>query len=88
MSLTSTDGSFLEAVRTDWLTRSASLWLCDTTGGLVDNQTKRDLIAGGAILIMFLGAYALTISRLGLLMIASGGIVMLWLFAKMFLSKQ
>lgn len=50
----------------------------------MDSQSKLDLIAGGAILVMFLGAYTLTVSRLGLLMIAGGIIVMLFLFVKTF----
>jgi hypothetical protein len=46
----------------------------------MDRQSKLDLAAAGAILIMFLGVYVLTISRFGLLMIAGGVVVMLFLF--------
>lgn len=46
----------------------------------MDRQLKLDLIAASAILAMFLGAYMLTVSRWGLLMIVGGGLVMLFLF--------
>ena len=42
-------------------------------------QSKLDLVAAGAILIMFLGAYTLTLSRLGVVLIIGGAIVMLLL---------
>ena len=45
----------------------------------MDSQSKLDLIAAGAILTMFLGAYALTLSRLGLVLIVGGAVVMLLL---------
>ena len=48
----------------------------------MDNQSKLDLIAAGAILTMFLGAYGLTLSRLGLVLIVSGAVVMLLLMLK------
>jgi hypothetical protein len=54
----------------------------------MNSQNKQDLVAGGAILFMFLGAYTLIVSRLGLLMLASGVIVMLFLFLKTFRTKQ
>ncbi len=54
----------------------------------MNNQSKLDLIAGGAILVMFLGAFMLTVSALGLLMIAGSIIVMLFLFLKTFQTKQ
>ena len=46
----------------------------------MDRQSKLDLAAAGAILVMFLGAYTLTISRLGLLMIVGSVVAMLVLF--------
>lgn len=60
----------------------------DTTGGLKDSQSRLDLIAGAAILVMFVGTYTLTVSRLGLLMIVGGMIVMQFLFAKTFRTKR
>lgn len=42
-------------------------------------QSKLDILAAGAILAMFLGAYTLTTSRLGLVLIMGGSIVMLLL---------
>ena len=54
----------------------------------MDSQSKLDLIAGAAILVMFLGTYTLTVSRLGLLMIAGGFIVMLFLFVKTFRTSR
>ena len=45
----------------------------------MEGQSKLDLVAAGAILIMFLGAYTLTLSRLGLVLIIAGAIVMLLL---------
>ncbi len=53
----------------------------------MNRQNKQDLVAGCAILVMFVGAYTLTVSRLGLLMIAGGVIVMLFLFLKTFRTK-
>jgi len=53
----------------------------------MDSQSKTDLIAGSAILVMFVGAYTLTVSGLGLLMIAGGIIVMLFLFLKTFRTR-
>jgi hypothetical protein len=54
------------------------------TGGLVSNQTRNDLVAGGAILMMFLGAFILTGSSIGLVLIACGVGVMLLLFLTTF----
>jgi hypothetical protein len=54
----------------------------------MDNQAKLDLVAGAAILIMFIGAYVLTISRSGMLMIAGGTLAMALLFLKTLRSKQ
>jgi hypothetical protein len=48
----------------------------------MDSQSKLDLIAAGAILSMFLGAYALTVSRMGLLLIVGGAAVMLVLMLR------
>jgi hypothetical protein len=45
----------------------------------MEGQSKPDLVAAGAIVAMFLGAYALTISRLGLVLIIGGAIAMLLL---------
>jgi hypothetical protein len=47
----------------------------------MDRQSKLDLAAAGAILVMFLGAYALTVSRWGLLLIVAGVVAMLFLFS-------
>ena len=54
----------------------------------MDSQSRLDLIAGAAILVMFVGTYTLTVSRLGLLMIVGGMIVMQFLFAKTFRTKR
>ena len=48
----------------------------------MDSQSKLDLIAGGAILAMFMGAYMLTVSRWGLAIIIGGIVVMLVLYVK------
>jgi hypothetical protein len=53
----------------------------ETAGGLMDRQSKLDLAAAGAILVMFLGAYGLTVSRWGLLLIVAGVIAMLFLLS-------
>lgn len=60
----------------------------NTAGGLVDSQSKLDLVAGGAILLMLLGAFMLTISSLGLIMIAGAAILMLFLFLKILRTNQ
>jgi hypothetical protein len=54
----------------------------------MDSQSKLDLVAGGAILIMFLGAFILIVSSLGLFMIAGGAVVMLFLFLKTLRRQQ
>ena len=43
----------------------------------MEGHSKLDLVAAAAILIMFLGAYTLTFSRLGLVLIIGGAIVLL-----------
>lgn len=48
----------------------------------MDDQSKNDLVAGGAILMMFIGAFVLTISSFGLVLMAIGGGVMVPLFLK------
>jgi hypothetical protein len=48
----------------------------------MDSQSKRDLTAGGAILLMFLGAFILSVSSLGLLVIAGGALLILTLILK------
>ena len=45
----------------------------------METRTKLDFVAVGAILIMFLGAYTLIFSRLGLVLIIAGALVMLLL---------
>ena len=47
---------------------------------MVKRQSKLDLIAAAAIAVMFLGAFILTLSVLGLVLIAAGIAVMLLLF--------
>ncbi|HLO20867.1 MAG TPA: hypothetical protein VK192_10295 [Sphingomicrobium sp.] len=54
----------------------------------MDSQSKLDLVAGGAILLMLLGAFMLTISSLGLIMIAGAAILMLFLFLKILRTNQ
>ena len=54
----------------------------------MDNQSKRDLIAGAAILAMFIGAFTITVSSLGLFLIVGGAIVMLFLFVTTSRTKQ
>lgn len=46
------------------------------------NQSKRDVLVGGAILVMFLGAYILSVSALGLLLIGGGALLILTLILK------
>ena len=53
----------------------------------MNNQSKLDLIAGGAILTMFVGAFILSLSAFGFLLIGAGAIVMLFLFL-MFFRKE
>lgn len=48
----------------------------------MDSQSKLDLIAAGAILTMFLGVYALTLTRFGLVLIVGGALVVLLLMLK------
>lgn len=48
------------------------------------HQSKLDLIAGGAILTMFIGAFILPLSALGFVLIGAGAIVMLFLFLMLF----
>ena len=48
----------------------------------MESQSKLDLVAASAILVMFLGAYALTLSRLGLVLIVVGALVMFLLILK------
>jgi hypothetical protein len=50
----------------------------------MDNQTRLDLTAAGALLAMLLGAFVMTVSSLGLVLMAGGAIVMLFLFLKTF----
>lgn len=52
------------------------------------NQARLDLIAAGAILVMFLGAFILSLSPLGFVLIAAGGIVMLVLFLMLLRKEQ
>jgi hypothetical protein len=59
-----------------------------TIGGLMNSQSKLDLIAGGAILAMFMGAYMLTVSRWGLAIIIGGIVVMLVLYVKTLRTDQ
>ena len=48
----------------------------------MESQSKLDLVAASAILIMFVGAYTLTLSRFGLILIIAGVLVMLLLMLK------
>lgn len=50
----------------------------------MESQSKQDLVAGISILLMFVGAFILTRSSLGLLLIAGGGISVLLLMAGSF----
>lgn len=50
----------------------------------MEGQSKPDLVAAGAIFAMFLGAYTLTISRLGLVLIIGGAIAMLLLILNIY----
>jgi hypothetical protein len=54
----------------------------------MDSQSKRDLVAGSAILIMFIGGFILEVSALGLLLMAAGGIVILLLILKVLRKEQ
>jgi hypothetical protein len=54
----------------------------------MDRQSKLDVAAAGAILVMFIGAYALTISRWGLLLIVAGVVAMLFLFSTAIRTRQ
>lgn len=54
----------------------------------MNRQFKLDLIAGGAILVMFLGAFILSLSSLGFILITAGGIVMLVLFLMLLRKDQ
>jgi hypothetical protein len=48
----------------------------------MDNQSRRDLLVGGAIVVMFLGAFILPFSALGLLLIGGGALLILTLILK------
>jgi hypothetical protein len=49
---------------------------------MIDSQLKQDLAAAGAILFMFLGAFILAISPLGLFLIGAGAVVLTLLILK------
>lgn len=72
----------------DWLPGAGPILRPAGLGCLVDSQSKRDLIAGAAILAMFIGAFTLTVSSLGLFLIVGGAIVMLFLFVTTSRTKQ
>jgi hypothetical protein len=55
---------------------------------MIDSQSKRDLTAGGAILLMFVGAFILPVSSLGLLPIIVGAFVILFLILKVLLQHR
>ena len=48
----------------------------------MNSQMKEDLAAGTAVLIMFVGAFTLMVTSLGLLLIAAGAILILMLVLK------
>ena len=48
----------------------------------MNSQMKEDLAAGAAVLIMFVGAFTLVISSLGLLLIAAGAMLLLMFVLK------
>ena len=48
----------------------------------MESLSKLDLIASGAILIMFVGAYTLTLSRFGLILIIASVLVMLFILLR------
>ncbi|HWC56070.1 MAG TPA: hypothetical protein VG434_03775, partial [Sphingomicrobium sp.] len=54
----------------------------DDPGGRMDNQSRRDLLVGGAIVVMFLGAFILPFNALGLLLIGGGALLILTLILK------
>jgi uncharacterized membrane protein len=54
----------------------------------MDTQSKLDVIASIAILVMFVGAYVLTVSRFGIFMIAGGAIAMVFPMLKTFRTRQ
>ena len=53
----------------------------------MSSQSKLDLIAAGAISAMFLGAFALTVTRWGLMIVAAGVVVMLLLLLKSYRTR-
>jgi uncharacterized protein HemY len=48
----------------------------------MDSQSKQDLVAGAAVLLMFLGAFMLPSSSTGLVLIGAGTLVVLFLLLK------
>jgi hypothetical protein len=54
----------------------------------LDSQVKRDLVAAGAILLMFLGAFILPTTSLGLVSIGMGAFVIILLSASALSTKQ
>ena len=48
----------------------------------MNSQMKEDLAAGAAVLIMFVGAFTLMVTSLGLLLMAAGAILILMLVLK------
>lgn len=48
----------------------------------MNSQSKRDLTAAGAILLMFLGAFMLSFSSSALLLIGAGALLILMLIVK------
>lgn len=54
----------------------------------MNKQSTLDLIAGAAIVTMFLGAFILSLSALGFVLIAAGAIIMLVLFLVLVREEQ
>lgn len=68
--------------RSDWLIGPARLMPTSHHGARMNSQSKRDLIASGAILLMFLGAFMLSFSSSALLLIGAGALLILALIVK------
>jgi hypothetical protein len=54
----------------------------------MNGQSKQDVVACAAVLLMFIGAFILPSSSLGLFLIASGAIVVLFLVLKVLCKEK
>lgn len=54
----------------------------------MNTQAKRDVIAGLAVTVMFVGAFLLSVTKVGLIMLAGGAVVMVALMVFAILERD